>query len=215
MIWHIMACAFLSSTAGTCQNCFSCLCVVCGSLVLSDVLKGTGHMQQMSDSLCCQKNWKCGEKKKSLCWCWFCVYERKRCAHLLTWEYLRERKGGREGVCSTVHVCVCVCVCVYFEEWSTEQFSESTLSSHSTVKTNSRCYIGSCIFHGCKNSHYENNIEIQCVHPHGLAFTRQGRFLTKLAHSFLSHLCLSFCLPESLTCTSFHPSTSPDISAVF
>ena len=41
--------------------------------------------------------------------------------------------------------------------------------------------------------------------PHGLAFTRRGCFLTKLAHSFLSHLCLSFCLPESFTCTSFHP----------
>ena len=51
--------------------------------------------------------------------------------------------------------------------------------------------------------------------PHGLAFTRRGCFSTKLAHSFLSHLCLSFCLPESFTCTSFHPSTSPDISAVF
>ena len=43
--------------------------------------------------------------------------------------------------------------------------------------------------------------------PHGLAFTRRGCFLTKLAHSFLTHLCLSFCLPESFTCTSFHPST--------
>ena len=51
--------------------------------------------------------------------------------------------------------------------------------------------------------------------PHGLAFTQRGCFSTKLAHSFLSHLCLSFCLPESFTCTSFHPSTSPDISAVF
>ena len=54
-----------------------------------------------------------------------------------------------------------------------------------------------------------------CIGPHGLAFTRRGCFSTKLAHSFLSHLCLSFCLPESFTCTSFHPSTSPDISAVF
>ena len=54
---------------------------------------------------------------------------------------------------------------------------------------------------------------IRC--PHGLAFIRRGCFSTKLAHSFLSHLCLSFCLPESFTCTSFHPSTSPDISAVF
>ena len=53
------------------------------------------------------------------------------------------------------------------------------------------------------------------THPHGLAFTRRGCFLTKLAHSFLSHLCLSFCLLESLTCTSFHPSTSPGTSAVF
>ena len=43
--------------------------------------------------------------------------------------------------------------------------------------------------------------------PHGLAFTRWGCFSTMLAHSFLSHLCLSFCLPESFTCTTFHPST--------
>ena len=55
----------------------------------------------------------------------------------------------------------------------------------------------------------------QSVCPHWLAFTRRACFSTKLAHSFLSHLCLSFCLPESFTCTSFHPSTSPDISAVF
>ena len=51
--------------------------------------------------------------------------------------------------------------------------------------------------------------------PHGLAFSRRGCFSTKLAHSFLSHLCLSFCLPESFICTSFYPSTSPNISAVF
>ena len=56
---------------------------------------------------------------------------------------------------------------------------------------------------------------VSAISPHGLAFTRRGCFSTKLAHSFLSHLCLSFCLPESFTCTSFHPSTSPDISAVF
>ena len=56
---------------------------------------------------------------------------------------------------------------------------------------------------------------LDVYYPHGLAFTRRGCFLTKLAHSFLSHLCLSFCLPESLTCTSFHPSTSPGTSAVF
>ena len=47
--------------------------------------------------------------------------------------------------------------------------------------------------------------------PHGLAFTRRGCFSAKLAHSFLSHLCLSFCLPESFLCPSFHPSTFPDI----
>ena len=71
-----------------------------------------------------------------------------------------------------------------------------------------------------KNQHYmqlqnrETDYRYDSKHPHGLAFTRRGCFLTKLAHSFLSHLCLSFCLPESLTCTSFHPSTSPDTSAV-
>ena len=51
--------------------------------------------------------------------------------------------------------------------------------------------------------------------PYGHAFTWPGCFWTKLAHSFLSHLCVYFCLPESLTHPSFYPSTSSDISEVF
>ena len=49
---------------------------------------------------------------------------------------------------------------------------------------------------------------------YGYAFTLRECFSTKFALSSFSHLCLSFCLPESVT-YPFQLSTSPDILAVF
>ena len=49
--------------------------------------------------------------------------------------------------------------------------------------------------------------------PYRYAFTWRAYFLTKLAHSLLSHPCLS-CPPGSFICPDYRP-TSSDIPAVF
>ena len=60
-------------------------------------------------------------------------------------------------------------------------------------------------------------IVLTCLYwtPIWTPFTRQGCFSAELAHFFLFHLCLSFCLLESFSCAPFYPTTSLTISAVF